>query len=101
MGVPLIERVTIMWDQVNCMDAFSFFIETGSDRPPVICLADNQWGPAYFRLIPYARGATKNGKKGVHVELYRPKITVPNSGGIAINLIQEGKTGGPYTVVAD
>ncbi|MGH1274454.1 hypothetical protein ACQVWA_13480 [Bacillus cereus] len=70
-----------------------FFVVTGSDKPPIVCLRHTT--VPHVRDI-YARQATHEHHLGVevHIRLEEPV----QEGGISINLAQPGMTG-DYTVI--
>ena len=71
-----------------------FFVCTGSDAPPLVCMADNN-GFLTVKTL-YARGVTSQNIKGVSVDIYFDAQAQGNA--IAINLLQPGMVG-DYRVI--
>lgn len=79
-------------------DYMSFFVVTGSDSPPIVCMAGNDGFPPVLSIG--AVGGTHMGKKGVSVTILFSK-EVGNVGAdkrVGLNLLQGGMTGN-YTVI--
>lgn len=75
-----------------------FFVVTGSDTPPIVCMAGNDGFPPVLSIG--AVGGTHMGKKGVGVMIVFSK-EVGNVGAdkrVGLNLLQAGMMG-DYTVI--
>jgi hypothetical protein len=68
------------------------FIQTGSDKAPIVTLADSNYSGGVLFVV-YARGATQDGNKGIHVSFLRvgekPNTLIVKAGEIAVNVLQE------------
>ncbi|MED1088312.1 hypothetical protein [Bacillus mycoides] len=67
---------------------FDFFVETGSDKPPIVCMADNVRNPPVLDI--YAKGFTQHDKQGARVKIRFAGPIVDSE--ISINLLQEDIT---------